>query len=145
MTCGIAELAAEVEGRTWDPSQTPLPTDSAPSAGLRKPRAGIQRGASPASGRSASPSTPQEAANPFGGKAVVDTQFFSGLGQANAARPDNLRPSEGGKSVRLLLLVLYAHRFHSDWQILRFRLARFFQPIINHIFSRRSITRRFPF
>lgn len=39
-----------------------------------------------------------EGANPMAGsKATVDTGFFSGLGAANAARPDDLRPSEGGK------------------------------------------------
>lgn len=100
--CILTELAAEMEGREWDPSQTPPPTESAPtSAGLRKPRAGIQRGSSPVprSGTS-SPSTPVEAANPYAAssnKAVVDQQYFSGLGQANAARPEGLRPSEGGK------------------------------------------------
>lgn len=32
-----------------------------------------------------------------GTKATVDTGFFSGLGAANAARSEDLRPSEGGK------------------------------------------------
>jgi ADP-ribosylation factor GTPase-activating protein 1 len=95
------KLAAEVEGRTWDPSQTPPPSAaSSSSVGLRKPR--VQSGrSSPASftGRDSGSSTPVEPANPYGNKAVVDTNYFSGLGSANASRPDHLKPSEGGKYV----------------------------------------------
>ena len=78
---------------------TPPPSAaSISSAGLRKPRSIASGRSSPASFHSG-PSTPLEGANPFANasKATVDTAYFSGLGQANASRPDNVKPSEGGR------------------------------------------------
>jgi ADP-ribosylation factor GTPase-activating protein 1 len=34
---------------------------------------------------------------PPGGKAKVDDKYFAGLGAANASRPEDLPPSQGGK------------------------------------------------
>lgn len=91
------QLSAEVEGRSWDPSQTPAPDSNGSSSSLRKPRSQSSRSASPMPRDHAA----AEAANPSGSseskKAVVDTDFFAKMGATNAARPEGLRPSEGGR------------------------------------------------
>ena len=110
------KLAAECEGRSWDPSQTPEAVEAPAenTSGLRKPRSQNSRTASPAprnigNNSGSGNSTPIDGANPFAAealgsnKAVVDQTYFAGLGQANASRPEGLRPSEGGKCVYLYL------------------------------------------
>lgn len=109
------QLDSELNGKTWAPSAAPEgfgagtraadPTARPSSAqGLRKSRASARNGTalrgdsgspapgtfqgSPDSTPSLSISADQKAAN---------EAFFSRLGQANAARPDDLPPSQGGR------------------------------------------------
>ncbi|EGG05574.1 uncharacterized protein MELLADRAFT_78049 [Melampsora larici-populina 98AG31] len=97
------KLTAELEGRTWSPSDTPPtiiepnPSSSTPSGTLRKPRTGLGS----LSSRSASPSTPS-GSNPSPGsnnKKLENESYFASLGSANANRSDTLPPSQGGKYV----------------------------------------------
>lgn len=84
-------LSAKVEGREYVPGER-KPASAKTNTGS------ASRSATPLSGtannnggsRPQSPST-------SGGKVKVDDKYFEGLGAANAARPDNLPPSQGGK------------------------------------------------
>ena len=110
-------LSAKVEGREYVPgerkasvastsaSNTPQPT----AQGLAKPKPKQQglsgsRTNTPLQGsRTSSPSRPGAAAAggaggpQQGGKAKVDDKYFARLGEENAARSDDLPPSQGGK------------------------------------------------
>lgn len=106
------KLAAELEGRTWSPSDTPPPlppaansaTQTSGSSSLRKPRTGLSHSNSYNS-RSGSPSTSAMGGggSPGGGgggnKKAENESYFASLGSANANRSDNLPPSQGGKYV----------------------------------------------
>lgn len=84
-------LSAKVEGREYVP-------------GERKPSvAAVKTGAAPLGGsRSGTPaaatrSENDAAASAGGGKVKVDDKYFESLGAANASRPDDLHPNQGGK------------------------------------------------
>lgn len=92
-------LGAKVEGREYVPGEK-KPTTSAPAAAAAKSSAAAvggnigSRSATPLSGtaegsRSQSPGSSN--------KAKVDAKYFESLGAANASRPEDLPPSEGGK------------------------------------------------
>ncbi|POS80718.1 ADP-ribosylation factor GTPase-activating protein GCS1 [Diaporthe helianthi] len=86
-------LSAKVEGREYVPGErkpTPAKTNTGSASRSATPLSGTANNNSSSGGRPESPST-------SGGKAKVDDKYFEGLGAANAARPDNLPPSQGGK------------------------------------------------
>ncbi|OAV89321.1 hypothetical protein PTTG_10079 [Puccinia triticina 1-1 BBBD Race 1] len=96
------KLAAEAEGRTWQPSDTPptlvLPADPEGSMGLRKPRGqlGQKLGMSPRTSSAGS----SRAGTPVGTNRKAENEaYFSSLGSANAQRSEDLPPSQGGKYV----------------------------------------------
>lgn len=83
-------LSAEVEGRPYQaPAARPAAVKdsfSAPArSGTNSSMSGTKRDASPAGSAMS------------GTKAKVDDAYFSRLGNANAARPEHLPPSQGGK------------------------------------------------
>lgn len=83
-------LSAKVEGREYVPGERK--TTPAPAAAAKAP--------SPATGgsRSGTPLSGTAGGNDVSsGKAKVDDKYFEGLGAANAARPDDVPPSQGGK------------------------------------------------
>jgi ADP-ribosylation factor GTPase-activating protein 1 len=102
-----AQLAAECEGRTWDPEHIPesyvAVNAAAPQAGLRKPRAAGLRSASP---RPLSPGAVGGVANPYSDQKAQNETFFAGLGSANSTRSADLPPSQGGKSVFSIVYLL---------------------------------------
>ena len=85
-------LAAEVEGREY---VQPAPSNKPPPQQFSQP----QRATTTSSmGNSRSGSPAQISGGPaLSGKAKVDDKYFSRLGNANAARPADLPPSQGGK------------------------------------------------
>jgi ADP-ribosylation factor GTPase-activating protein 1 len=78
-------LSAKVEGKEYVPGQK-----SAPSINSRSQTPQGSRN------RTDSPARPSGAAG-IGSKAKVDDKYFAGLGAANASRPEDLHPSQGGK------------------------------------------------
>lgn len=91
-------LSAKVEGREYVPGErkpAPAKTNTGSASRSATPLSGTasnnnNNSSSSSSGKPESPST-------SGGKVKVDDKYFEGLGAANAARPDNLPPSQGGK------------------------------------------------
>ncbi|KAK3904034.1 hypothetical protein C8A05DRAFT_42841 [Staphylotrichum tortipilum] len=88
-------LAAKVEGREYvagekgaSASVSPAPGGAARNAGT--PMSGAAAASAAALGGS-------RTASPAPGKIKVDVDYFSRLGERNAARPDDLPPSQGGK------------------------------------------------
>jgi ADP-ribosylation factor GTPase-activating protein 1 len=81
------KLSADVEGKTWTPQTRPArtPRSSTPQV----PSAPISRVGSSSSLR---PQSKQSNA-----QKERNEQYFAGLGSANAARPENLPPSQGGR------------------------------------------------
>lgn len=86
-------LSAEVEGRDYVP---PAP-GSRPPPQEYKPPARAATTSSMGNSRSGSPAQLSGGPALSGGKAKVDDKYFSRLGNANAARPADLPPSQGGK------------------------------------------------
>ena len=84
-------LTAKVEGKEFVRSERPAPT-STNLGGAVASAAGSRSGTPLSSRRTDSPSR----GGP-GGKAKVDDKYFAGLGAANASRPTDLPPSQGGK------------------------------------------------
>ncbi|CAK7266507.1 ADP-ribosylation factor GTPase-activating protein gcs1 [Sporothrix epigloea] len=85
-------LSAKVEGREYVPSEKkPKPATAATSASASS------RSTPLAGSRTQSPSLSNAAAANSGGKIKVDEKYFARLGAENAARPDHLPPSQGGK------------------------------------------------
>lgn len=82
-------LAAKVEGKDYVPSAKPAPTSR--SFNGATPISATSRSQTPLGSRTDSPSRGP------GGKAKVDDRYFAGLGAANASRPADLPPSQGGK------------------------------------------------
>lgn len=80
-------LSAKVEGREY------VPGERKPAAASRT-NAEASRSATPLSG-TANNNNAGRPQSP--GKVRVDDKYFEGLGAANAARPDHLPPSQGGK------------------------------------------------
>ncbi|QRV73006.1 GTPase activating protein for Arf protein [Ceratobasidium sp. AG-Ba] len=89
-------LTAKLAGQPWAPS---LPTEStadmASSGTLRKARISTRGGLSAGNSRETSVSP---APTPVDRKSANEA-YFSSLGEANAARPENLPPSQGGRYV----------------------------------------------
>jgi ADP-ribosylation factor GTPase-activating protein 1 len=81
-------LTAKVEGKDYVPSAKPAPTSR--SFNSTTPSSATSRSQTPLGSRTDSPSRPN-------GKAKVDDRYFAGLGAANASRPADLPPSQGGK------------------------------------------------
>ncbi|RDL31467.1 Uncharacterized protein BP5553_09676 [Venustampulla echinocandica] len=79
-------LSAKVEGKEYVPSVKPAATSMSFGNSSTNSRSQTPLGSS----RTDSPSRP-------GGKAKVDDKYFAGLGAANASRPHDLPPSQGGK------------------------------------------------
>ncbi|KAH8601803.1 hypothetical protein B0O99DRAFT_680922 [Bisporella sp. PMI_857] len=78
-------LVAKVEGKDYVPSEKPKPS---PATFSNAPLSSTtSRSGTPISGRTDSPSR----------KVKVDDRYFAGLGAANASRPADLPPSQGGK------------------------------------------------
>lgn len=86
-------LSAKVEGREYVPGERK--STPAPAAAKRSAAAGSRSG-TPLSGTARASRSQSPAGSPAG-KAKVDAKYFESLGAANAARPDGLAPSEGGK------------------------------------------------
>jgi ADP-ribosylation factor GTPase-activating protein 1 len=85
-------LSAKVEGKEYVPSEKPAPTSvnfSSTSAS-----ATVSRSGTPLSSRARTDSPSRLGP---GGRAKVDDRYFAGLGAANASRPSDLPPSQGGK------------------------------------------------
>lgn len=86
-------LTAKVENRPYIPGSKPPPSST--TSRSQTPRSqtpvGVGRNASNPSNLSTSIPLPP------GAKAKVDDKYFAGLGAANATRPDDLPPSQGGK------------------------------------------------
>lgn len=82
-------LSAKVEGKEYVPGTKPSSFMSFPTSSTNS------RSQTPL-GRTSSPSRPAATSAP-GGKAKVDDKYFAGLGAANASRPNDLPPSQGGK------------------------------------------------
>lgn len=84
-------LTAKVEGKEYVRSEKP--------AAISMNFGGTTASSNTAS-RSATPLSSRRTDSPSrvpGGKAKVDDKYFAGLGAANASRPDDLPPSQGGK------------------------------------------------
>jgi ADP-ribosylation factor GTPase-activating protein 1 len=86
------KLSAEIEGKTWTPtarpprpyrSTTPLPQSNSQP---------ISRASSTSSFQSSQPQQPISAA-----QKARNESYFASLGNANATRPENLPPSQGGR------------------------------------------------
>ncbi|KAI0068581.1 ArfGap-domain-containing protein [Artomyces pyxidatus] len=108
------KLDADLQGKPWSPSAPPegftspgSSIGSRPSSaqGLRKSRASGRsntgtsfrdNSASPASSNPASPNNFGSANKAFDQKAANES-YFATLGSANASRPDDLPPSQGGR------------------------------------------------
>ncbi|KIN07727.1 hypothetical protein OIDMADRAFT_186605 [Oidiodendron maius Zn] len=84
-------LTAKVEGKEYVRSERPAPTSTNLGGAV----------ASAAASRSGTPLSSRRTDSPSrggpGGKAKVDDKYFAGLGAANASRPTDLPPSQGGK------------------------------------------------
>lgn len=88
-------LSAKVEGREYVPGERKHSSAKANTESA-------SRSATPLSGTANNNSSSSNGGKPespsmSSGKAKVDDKYFEGLGAANAARPDNLPPSQGGK------------------------------------------------
>lgn len=83
-------LSAKVEGREY------VPGERKPAAARTNGPSAASRSATPLSGTANNSSnTSSRPQSP--GKVRVDDKYFEGLGAANAARPEHLPPSQGGK------------------------------------------------
>ncbi|TFY58358.1 hypothetical protein EVJ58_g6466 [Rhodofomes roseus] len=108
------KLDAELAGKPWAPSAPPegfgSPNNTTSPAGrpssaqgLRKSRASARnstgRSASPASFGSRNSPAPSSPMTPsaFDDQKARNESYFAGLGNANASRPEDLPPSQGGR------------------------------------------------
>jgi len=82
-------LSAKVEGKDYVPSVKPAP--SSMSFGSAAVSSTNSRSQTPLGSRNDSPNRQP------GGKVKVDDKYFANLGAANASRPADLHPSQGGK------------------------------------------------
>jgi ADP-ribosylation factor GTPase-activating protein 1 len=83
-------LSAKVEGKDYVPSAKPASTSMSFQTSATTSKT-ASRSQTPLGSRTDSPSR----GGP--GKAKVDDKYFAGLGAANASRPADLPPSQGGK------------------------------------------------
>jgi len=81
-------LTAKVEGREYVPGSKPAPSST--TSRSQTPRSQTPQGRNTSAPSSTSIPAP-------GAKAKVDDKYFASLGHANASRPDDLPPSQGGK------------------------------------------------
>ncbi|PSR80634.1 zinc finger protein gcs1 [Coniella lustricola] len=88
-------LSAKVEGKEYVPSEKK--STGAPSTLHTKGLAGSDgsRAATPLSGTASNSNNRSQ--SPASGKVKVDDKYFESLGAANASRPDDLPPNQGGK------------------------------------------------
>lgn len=85
-------LSAKVEGREYVPGEKKSAPAPKPAAASQASRTGTPlQGVATSGSRAASPS------RTGGTKAKVDDKYFAKLGADNAARPEGLPPSQGGK------------------------------------------------
>lgn len=87
-------LSAKVEGKEYVPNEktsTPVAPSTLQTKGLAAGSDG-SRATTPLSGTANNRSQ-----SPAGGKVKVDDKYFESLGTANASRPEDLPPSQGGK------------------------------------------------
>ena len=89
-------LSAKVEGREYVPSAKPPPTVSSHTNSRSQTPLG-PRGVGAGPGAGSRNESPSGVASGAGSKAKVDDKYFAGLGAANASRPADLPPSQGGK------------------------------------------------
>lgn len=87
-------LTARVEGKEYVTPDPPPPQQSS-VAGVKREMGSRTNTPSLPSSSSRSSGTPQRAASP--GQKSRNESFFARMGEANAARPDHLAPSQGGK------------------------------------------------
>lgn len=85
-------LTAKVEGKEYVPSEKPAAISV--NVGSAATAAGPNRVGTPLSARARTDSPSRTGP---GGKVKVDDKYFAGLGAANASRPDDLPPNQGGK------------------------------------------------
>lgn len=85
-------LTAKVEGKEYVRSEKPAP--SSMNFGSAAASATVSRSGTPLSSRARTDSPSRSGP---GGKVKVDDRYFAGLGAANASRPADLPPSQGGK------------------------------------------------
>ena len=89
-------LSAKVEGREYVPSEKKK-VAAKPAASAANNTSASARSTPLAGSRTQSPSLSGTAAASSGGKIKVDEKYFARLGAENAARPEHLPPSQGGK------------------------------------------------
>lgn len=77
-------LSAKVEGREY------VPIERKPTVAAKSSAAAASRSSTPLSGATRSES-------PGAGKVKVDDKYFESLGAANASRPEDVPPNQGGK------------------------------------------------
>ncbi|KAG8764024.1 Zn finger-containing GTPase- Activating Protein for ARF [Ceratobasidium sp. 423] len=93
-------LNAKLAGEPWAPSLPPEPTSATSSSGaLRKSRASTRGGLSVGTSRDASASPAASGAPTPVDRKAANEAYFATLGEANASRPDDLPPSQGGRYV----------------------------------------------
>ncbi|KDN51241.1 hypothetical protein RSAG8_00870, partial [Rhizoctonia solani AG-8 WAC10335] len=93
-------LNAKLAGQSWTPSLPPEPTSAMNSSGtLRKSRAGARGGLSVGTSRDPSASPAASGAPTPVDRRTANEAYFASLGEANAFRPDDLPPSQGGRYV----------------------------------------------
>ncbi|CAE6465505.1 unnamed protein product [Rhizoctonia solani] len=93
-------LNAKLAGEPWAPSLPPEPTSATGSSGaLRKSRAGTRGGLSVGTSRDASASPAASGAPTPVDRKTANETYFASLGEANASRPEDLPPSQGGRYV----------------------------------------------
>lgn len=80
------KLTAEIEGKPWTPQPRP-PRSTTPKISSTP----ISRVSSTSSLK------PQPQSKQASGQKERNEQYFAGLGSANAARPDNIPPNQGGR------------------------------------------------
>ncbi|KAJ3537465.1 hypothetical protein NM688_g6685 [Phlebia brevispora] len=104
------KLDADLAGKPWSPSPQPVgygssgttspPGRPSSAQGLRKSRASTRNNtgrSSPASFNSSPASTPNPTGGAFPDQKAANEAYFANLGQANASRPADLHPSQGGR------------------------------------------------
>ncbi|KAI0032952.1 hypothetical protein K488DRAFT_48819 [Vararia minispora EC-137] len=100
------KLDFALQDKPWTPSPPPpdaaSPPGSRPSSaqGLRKSRAGAASSRGPSTISRTGSSSPVPSASPLGSptdQKAANEAYFASLGSTNAARPDSLPPSQGGR------------------------------------------------
>ena len=104
------KLDADLAGKPWSPSSQPAgaaapssslnpPNRPSSAQGLRKSRASTRNVPSRSNSpfQSSPASTPKPSSGAFPDQKAANETFFASLGQANASRPADLPPSQGGR------------------------------------------------